>query len=537
MQVPDATLARALAAGRPTLPPRLTPDRLRRLAAAAALLGGHHEALAVEAPFTGERIGEVLLGTAEDVEYAVERARRAQRAWARVPVSERAHVLVRLYDLVLERQAEGLDLIQLESGKARIDAFVEYFDVAAVSRYYAYHGPRHLRTERRRGFIPLLTHTQVHHHPIGVVGVIAPWNYPLTMAITDALPALLAGNAVVVKPAEETPFSALFGAQLLYEAGLPPELFQVVPGRGEEAGAALIDAADFLHFTGSTEVGKTVWRHAGEELKGVSLELGGKNPLIVRADADLERAVEGVRQACFSAAGQLCISAERLYAHESVFDEFAERLVAATEAMVLNARFDFSAHMGSLVSQAQLDKVSEHVEDAVAKGARVLTGGRALPEIGPLFYAPTLLTGVERGMKVYDEETFGPVAALTPFSTDEEAVSMANDSAYGLHASVWTRDARAGRRIASRIQCGTVGVNDAFIAAWGSVDAPMGGFKQSGAGRRHGREGILKYTESQNVATQRGPSLTPGAYGVAQEHYAEATDRLFRLVRRLPGLR
>lgn len=537
MQVTDATLARTLTADRPTLPPRLSPDRLRRLAAGATLLGGHHETLAVEAPFTGERIGDVLLGKADDVEYAVERARRAQRAWAKTPVSERARVLVRLHDLLLERQAEGLDLIQLESGKARIDAFIEYLDVAAVSRYYAYHGPKHLRTERRRGFIPLLTQTQVHHHPIGVVGVIAPWNYPLTMAITDALPALLAGNAVVVKPAEETPFSALFGAQMLYEAGLPPELFHVVPGRGEEAGAALIDAADFIHFTGSTEVGKIVWRHAGEELKGVSLELGGKNPLIVRADADLDKALEGVRQACFSAAGQLCISAERLYVHESIFDAFAARLVAATEAMALNARYDFSAHMGSLVSQTQLDKVTEHVRDAVAKGAHVLAGGHALPEIGPLFYAPTLLTGVERGMKVYREETFGPVASLYPFSTDDEAVAMANDSAYGLNASVWTRDLASGRRIAAQIACGTVGINDAFVAAWGSVDAPMGGFKQSGTGRRHGREGILKYTESQNVATQLGAPLAPGALGVSQERYAGATELLFRIARRLPGLR
>ncbi len=537
MQVQDSALAHTLSGVQPSLPPRLTTDLLRRLAAGATLLGGHHETLTVESPFTGQPVGDVLLGTSDDVQYAVERARRGQQSWAARPVAERAQVLIRYHDLLLERQAEGLDIVQMESGKSRTDAFTEYLDVAIVSRYYGYHGPRHLRSRSRAGFLPLLTQTEVHYHPKGVVGIIAPWNYPLTMAITDAIPALLAGNAVVVKPAELTPFSALWGAQVLYEAGLPPEVLHIVPGRGEEIGPALVEGVDYLHFTGSTEVGKLVAEQAAAALKGFSLELGGKNPLIVRHDADLGKTVEGVRQACFSSAGQLCISAERLYVHASIFDEFVTRLAAATEAMLINARYDFSAHMGSLVSQEQMDKVTEHVDDAVTKGATVVTGGRALPEVGPLFYAPTLLTGVREGMRLFREETFGPVAALYPFSTDEEAIARSNDSDYGLNASVWTRDLSAGRRIASQIECGAVGINDAFIATWGSTDAPMGGFKKSGTGRRHGREGLLKYTEPQTVATQLVAPLTPGALGISQQRFADIAHTALRLVRHLPGLR
>jgi succinate-semialdehyde dehydrogenase/glutarate-semialdehyde dehydrogenase len=539
MQVLDPDLAQSLATPDllRSLPPRVTPALLDRLAAGASLLGGHHESHTVIAPFTGQPVGSVLMGTAEDVHYAVGRARRAQQAWAERPLDERAAVLKRYHDLVLERQHEGMDIVQMESGKSRLDAYTEVSDVAIVSRYYAYHGPKHLRPERRAGLVPLLTQTEVLHHPKGVVGIIAPWNYPLSMAITDAIPALLAGNAVVVKPAEQTPFTALWAVQLLYEAGLPPEVLHVVTGRGEDAGAALIDAADFLHFTGSTEVGKIVWRHAGEDLKGVSLELGGKNPLIVRHDADLEQTVQGVMQAAFSSAGQLCISAERIYVHESIFDEFVTRFAAAAQAMEINARYDFSAHMGSLVSEEQLDKVTEHVHDAMNKGATVVTGGRQLPEIGPLFYAPTILTGVERGMLAYREETFGPVVALYPFNSDDEAVAEANDSAYGLNASVWTRDTRAGRRIAEQIECGTVSVNDAFYATWGSTDAPMGGFKQSGVGRRHGPEGLLKYTEAQTVAVQHGGPLAPAALGLTAERFANLFTQTLKVVRQLPGLR
>lgn len=537
MQVPDATLAQSLVAQPTSLPPRVRPEMLRRLAAGATLLGGPHEPIPVRAPFTGEVIGEVLAARAEDVRYAVERARRAQPDWAARPAAERAAVLLRYFDLLYERMQEGLDLIQLEAGKARLDAFIEYMDVTVTSRYYGLHGRKHLEPQVRPGFVPLLTRARVHRHPKGVVGIIAPWNYPFTMAVSDALPALLAGNAVVLKPAEQTPFSALWAARLLYDASLPAEVFHVVPGHGDEAGAALVDTVDFIHFTGSTEVGQLVARQAGERLIGASLELGGKNPAIVRRDADLGRTVPGVIQACFSSAGQLCISTERLYVHEDIFDDFLARFVTAAEALEMNTRYDFSAQMGSLVSEEQLAKVTEHVEDAVARGATVLTGGRALPEIGPLFFAPTVLAGVRPGMQAYREETFGPVVAVYPFRTDDEAVAMANDSDFGLNASVWTRDTRAGCRLAERIACGTVSVNDAYVASWGSTAAPMGGFKQSGLGRRHGPEGLLKFTEAQTVVLQRLGPLAPDALGMSIEPFVDLTAKALRVLRHLPGLR
>ena len=539
MQVKDPALAQTFAAPPTptTLPPRVSSALLSRLAAGATLLGGDHERHTVTSPFTGEPVGEVLMGRPDDVQYAVGRARRAQKAWAARPVAERARIFLRYHDLLFERLAEGLDIVQMEGGKSRLDAYTEFMDVAIVSRYYGIHGERHLRPERRSGFLPFLTQTEVHQHPKGVVGIIAPWNYPLTMAITDAIPALIAGNTIVLKPAELTPFSALWGVQLLYEAGLPPEVFHVVPGSGSEIGGTLVDETDHLHFTGSTEVGRIVAEQAASQLKGYALELGGKNPLVVRADADLDRAVDGARQACFSSAGQLCISAERLYVHESIFDAFVTRFAAAVEAMELNTRYDFSAHMGSLVSQDQLDKVTEHFEDAVAKGATVVTGGRPLPHIGPLFFAPTVLTDVTEDMTLFQEETFGPVVAVYPFATDDEAVALANDSRYGLNASVWTRDLAAGRRLAERIECGTVNVNDAFIASWGSTDAPMGGFKQSGVGRRHGREGIHEYTDAQTVATQLLGPLTPSSLGLTHEVFVDLVTKGVKLLRHIPGLR
>ena len=542
MPSPSALDALVIGNGRPpALPIHLAPERLRQLVGHASYaddadLGRERATSAVVAPFTGEAVAHIPEGTAADVERAYARARRAQEAWAARPVYERAAVLMRYHDWILNHQDEGLDLVQLEAGKARLDAFYEIFDTATVARHYAVQGRRILERDHARGALPLLTRTEVNHHPVGLVGIIAPWNYPLSMAITDALPALLAGNAVVLKPAEQTPLTALWAAEGLYACGLPRDLLHVIPGPGSEIGTPIIDGADFVCFTGSTATGRKVGEQAGRRLIGCSLELGGKNPMIVLDDADLDRTVEGAVRACFSSAGQLCIAAERLYVHSSLADAFATRFASRIRQMRVGPGYGWDLEMGSLVSQEQFDKVAEHVADAVAKGAEVLVGGQARPDLGPFFYEPTLLASVPETATLFREETFGPVVSLYTFETEEEAVALANDSDMGLNASVWTASEARGLRVARRLQCGTVNVNEAYAATWASLDAPMGGFKQSGLGRRHGDHGLLKYTEAQTVAVQRLLPIAPPP-GVLPRQFAALATAALRLLKHVPGLR
>lgn len=463
----------------------------------------------VLAPFTGEPIADVPLSTTDDVASAFDAAREAQRSWAARPVQERARIVGAIHDLMLDRRGGLADLVQLETGKARRDAFEEVADVALAARYVARRGPSILRDRRRVGAIPGLTRAIEARQPKGVVGVISPWNYPLTLAISDSLPAFVAGNAVVHKPDIQTMFTALRVREIAVEAGLPDGLWQVVCGDGPSIGGAVVGGADCVSFTGSTAVGRLVAAQAGERLVSASLELGGKNPMLVLDDADLDRAAEGAVRACFSTAGQLCISMERLYIADSVYDEFVSRLTDRVNAMVVGAKFDYSCDMGSLMSQAQLEKVSAHVDDAVAKGAEPITGGKARPDLGPWFYEPTVLSRVQPGMRLADEETFGPVVSLYRFVTDDEAIDLANQTEFGLNASVWSRNSKRAIAVAKRLRSGMVNVNEGYIAGWASHDLPMGGMKQSGLGRRHGREGILRYTESQAIAVQRVMGIAP----------------------------
>ncbi|TMM01556.1 MAG: succinate-semialdehyde dehydrogenase (NADP(+)), partial [Actinobacteria bacterium] len=435
--------------------------RISDLAARATTTGGEHEQLEIENPATGEPLGTVPKCGTEDIEYATARAREAQERWRRSDPGSRQRVLLRFHDLILDRQDEILDVIQLESGKARRHAFEEIMDAAMNARYYGRMAERHLRTHRRRGAFPLLTATWDHHHPIGVVGVIAPWNYP------------------------------------------------VVTGPGGELGPDLIDRVDYIMFTGSTDLGRKVASRAAERLIPSSMELGGKNAMIVLGDANLRRTVEGAERAMFSNAGQLCISMERLLVHESIAPELIERLSKRIRAMRLGASLSYGDDMGSLISEDQLKTVRQHIEDAVSKGATVLAGGNPRPDVGPYFQEATLLSDVSEDMTLFADETFGPVVSLSTFSTEEEAVRLANRGCYGLNFSLWTRDTGHGRELATRLHAGTVNINEGYIASWGSFDAPMGGMKDSGLGRRHGAPGILKYTEQQTVSVQRLMPLAP----------------------------
>ncbi|HEX6389999.1 MAG TPA: succinic semialdehyde dehydrogenase [Solirubrobacteraceae bacterium] len=504
--------------------------------AARVTTTGERESMWIDKPFTGGVLGRVPKCTPDDVAAALERARSVQPAWAQSSFAERKRVLLRYHDLVLQRQDEILDLLQLEAGKARRHAFEEVLDGGLTARYYANTAEKHLRAVRRRGALPVLTATYDHHHPVGTVGVIAPWNYPLALSISDSIPALAAGNAVIIKPDSQTPFSALWGLALLEECGLPPGVLQVVTGSGSELGPHLIGGVQYMMFTGSTATGRTVAKQCAERLIPCSMELGGKNAMLVLEDADLDRAVEGAERAMFSNAGQLCISIERLMVHESVADAFTEKLAARTRAMKLATGLDNKADMGSLISQSQLETVRAHVEDALSKGATALAGGNARPDIGPYFHEPTLLTGVREGMTCFADETFGPVVAISRFSSEADAIARANASDYGLNASVWTRDAARGRSVATQIKAGTVNVNEGYSPAWGSMDAPMGGMKASGLGRRHGAPGILKYTDQQTVAVQRLVPIAP-SHGLTQGLWARLMVLGLKVLRRVPGVR
>jgi len=511
------------------------PD-LITLAELVTRTDGSRESTTVRSPFTGQVLGSVPICTAEDVRLALERARSAQVAWAQVTPAERKRIFLRYHDLVIRHRDEFLDLIQLETGKTRLNALDEVFDVSINCRHYATRAARYLRPRPRKGAIPLATKTVEVLHPIGVVGFIAPWNYPLSMAISDPIPALIAGNSVVLKPAEETPFTALFAVSLLYEAGLPDDVFQVVTGRGRIIGPALLNGIDFLAFTGGTSTGRLLAGQSGEKLIKCSMELGGKNPAIVLDDAELDKSVEGVLHAAFSSAGQLCIHAERLYLQDGIYDRFEGALVRRVQNVKLSAALEFDVDMGSLISQEQFDKTSRMVTDAVSKGATLLAGGKARPDLGPYFYEPTLLTGVTPGMEVYAEEVFGPVLCIYRFHTIDEAILAANSSPYGLNASIWTRNIRVGHQLARRIQAGTVNINDGFSASWGSVDSPMGGMKASGIGRRHGEEGIRKYTESQTIAVQSIIPFRPFGF-LSPGGYAKLMTHILTLMKEIPFLR
>ncbi|WP_183094190.1 succinic semialdehyde dehydrogenase [Nocardioides stalactiti] len=471
-------------------------------------------------PLDGAPLATIPQSSADDVAEAYRRARVAQAAWARTSMAERSAVMLRLHDLLMERMPDLLDMITLENGKARKHAYDEVVHTALTARYYARTSAKHMATERRGGVIPVATRIDINHVPKGVVGIISPWNYPLTMALSDGLPALMAGNAVVAKPDAQTMLTALMGVKLMDEAGFPKDLWQVVAGPGRELGTPMIDRSDYICFTGSTATGKLIAKQCAERLIGASLELGGKNPLLVLRDADVEKAAEGAVRASFSNAGQLCVSAERIFVADQVYDRFVERFVARTQAMTLGASLDWEVDMGPLISADQLETVNAHVDDAVEKGARVLTGGRARPDLAPYFYEPTILEGVSPDMTCFGHETFGPVVSIYRFHDESDAVARANDGEYGLNAAIFSQDGTRARAIARQVKCGTVNINEAFGATFGSVAAPMGGMRESGMGRRQGAEGIHRYTETQSVGTQRVVRLSP-QFGLSSEQYAK----------------
>ncbi|HET6153870.1 MAG TPA: succinic semialdehyde dehydrogenase [Marmoricola sp.] len=449
--------------------------------------------------YTGDVLVELPQSSPADIEQVFATARDAQREWAKRSVAQRLEVFKKAHTLFIDNAHLVADLIQAESGKNRRMALEETCDPPMVMSHYIKRAPRLLAPKRRGGPVPLVSSSTEVRVPKGVVGIIAPWNFPFATGLSDAIPALIAGNAVVVKPDNKTALSPLYGISLLEQAGLPKGLFGVVCGEGPDVGPTLIDNADYVMFTGSTGTGRVIGERAGRNLIGCCLELGGKNPMIVLPDADLQETVQGALFGVFGNTGQICMHIERIYLPASRYDEFRDRFIAAAEALEIGASYDFGPELGSLVSPEHRDRVASHVADAVAKGATVLTGGRTRDDLGPAFFEPTVLEGVTGDMLAGTTETFGPVVALHQYATVAEAITLANDTDYGLNASVWGKDLKAAREVALQIESGNVNINDSLATAYASKGTPSGGVKQSGVGSRHGDSGLTKYTDVQNI--------------------------------------
>ncbi|MET0512580.1 MAG: succinic semialdehyde dehydrogenase [Thermoleophilaceae bacterium] len=458
----------------------------------------------VENPATGKVVAVVDIVTAERIPELVASARAAQPGWEALGFEGRAEVFKRAQKWMIDNSERVIQTIVSETGKAWEEAqLADIAYVAGALGFWAKNAEKYLAEEKVRTASPFVKgrKLRVRYAPVGVVGVIGPWNYPLANSFGDAIPAMAAGNAVIVKPSEVTPLSPMLMGEALRECGLPDGVYQVAPGFGD-TGAALIDEVDFIMFTGSTATGKKVMERAARTLTPLSLELGGKDPMIVCADADLERAANAAVHYSMQNVGQTCISTERVYVEEPIYDEFIELVTDRVRGLRQGAPGGAgSTDLGAMIHPPQSDIVEAHVKDAVDKGARVLAGGNRRDDDGH-YYEPTLLVDVDHDMTCMREETFGPTLPVMKVADADEAVRLANDSEYGLAASVWTKDVAKGERLARRIEAGAVTVNDAQIN-YVALELPMGGWKSSGLGSRHGADGIRKYTKRQSLLVTR----------------------------------
>jgi acyl-CoA reductase-like NAD-dependent aldehyde dehydrogenase len=484
----------------------------------------------VENPATGEIIRTVPVVGPGDVPALAERARAAQPAWEALGYDGRARVLRRAQKWVTDHGEEIAATIVAETGKTYEDAsIVEVSYAANAFGFWAKHAPRYLADERihtRNPFV-LGRRLVVRYRPVGLVGVIGPWNYPLVNGFGDCIPALAAGNAVILKPSKVTPLTSLLMADCMRESGLPDGVFGVATG-GAETGEALIDASDMVMFTGSTETGRKVMTRAANTLTPVSLELGGKDPMIVLADADLERAANGAVYYSMQNGGQTCISIERVYVEAPAYDEFVAKVTEKVKALRQGVPHGAgSVDIGAVTFPPQAEIIADHVSDAVDKGAHVLAGGH-LKEGPGRFFEPTVLVDVDHTMKAMTEETFGPTLPIMKVRDEGEAIRLANDSPYGLAASVWTRDKAKGEAIARQIQAGAVCVNDAQLN-YVALEVPMGGWKTSGLGSRHGAGGIRKYTKQQAIMVNRFPMKKDVHFFPYKASTAKLVSRLVRV--------
>jgi acyl-CoA reductase-like NAD-dependent aldehyde dehydrogenase len=461
--------------------------------------------IAVENPATGEVIATVPIQGADELAVMATQAREAQPQWEAIGFDGRARIMRRAQKWFFDNADRVLDQVVAETGKTYEDAQLTDFGytVSALG-FWAKEAANYLADERVPSWDnPAVAGKKlvIRYAPMGLVGVIGPWNFPIVNAFGDCIPAMMAGNTVILKPSEVTPLSALLMVEMMRECGLPKGVFQVATGDGS-TGAALISQVDCVMFTGSTRTGRLVMKAAADALVPCYLELGGKDPMIVCADANVERAANAAAYWSMNNAGQVCISVERCYVEAPVYDEFVAKVTDTVRGLRQGAPTGVgTVDVGAVIFPPQMDIVDEHVRDAVAKGAKVLTGGHGHSEHGR-YYEPTVLVDVDHSMKCMREETFGPTLPIMKIDNAEEGVRLANDSDYGLQASVWTSDVDRGEALARRVQAGVVCVNDAQVN-YTALNLPMGGWKSSGIGTRHGSAGIRKYTKVQSLLVTR----------------------------------
>jgi acyl-CoA reductase-like NAD-dependent aldehyde dehydrogenase len=490
------------------------------------------DSIEVHNPATGALIATLPVDSPEAVATTVARVRRNQPEWEAMGIEGRHHWLGKLRDWLLDNQERVLDTMQLETGKVRADASNEPGYLADLINFYGSKAASFIGEESVRPHSPLLASKKlrIQYRPHPVVGIISPWNFPLILSLGDAIPALQAGCAVVVKPSEFTPLGVAEVVEAWKTEIGGPDVFDCVHGTGE-TGGALVDGVDFIQFTGSDRTGRKVMARAAETLTPVSLELGGKDPMIVLADADLDRAANAAAWGGMMNSGQICMSVERIYVEEPAYDEFVGKLTA--EVGRLRQGPDDSSSpkdVGAMTSPNQTAIVEEHVSDALASGARALTGGKRAEGPGD-YFEPTVLVDVDHSMKVMRDETFGPVVGVMKVGNAEEAIRLANDSPYGLSGSVFGERERA-EQVARRVECGAINVNDVLINYF-AMDVPMGGWKQSGIGFRHGEPGIKKYCRSESlVITRFGGKREPTWYP-----YTKGRRRLLAPISRFFGAR
>jgi acyl-CoA reductase-like NAD-dependent aldehyde dehydrogenase len=462
---------------------------------------GARRRLKLVSPVRLEPIGEIEVQTSEDVCAAVEIARKAQPAWAALSFKQRAQYMLRALRILHNRHDDIINVVQRETGKARNDAIMlEIFLTSDELLYYAKNAAKILRPERKKlhGLMQHITKLRIEYRPLGVVGVISPWNGPFVLSMNPTIQALMAGNAVLLKPSSATPYSGKLVGDLFEEAGLPRGVLTVLLG-DSETGAALVEAdVDKICFTGSTAVGRQVAIACAEKLIPCSLELGGKDPMIVCADADLDNAAGGAVFGAYVNTGMYCSGTERVYVVEAVADEFIRKVVERSSS--LRQESDGEFEVGAITWPQQLDLIEEHVSDAVAKGAKVLVGGRRNPRLKGLYYEPTVLTNVTHDMLIMTEECMGPILPIMCVHDEEEAIRLANASDYGLGANVWTQDERKGMKIARRLNCGSVCINNTAIT-YGATEAPFGGWKNSGIGYVNGEIGLKSFCHIQPILT------------------------------------